>query len=170
MAAERSASELLAKAWRAAAAFAATLSAGDVWPIAIGWATVELDRAAGELTVALGLDADRPFRPAPRSEALGAACRVAAVRAEGRSLVVLEPDTEGRLAGSLARFGEGPVATWLSVGELDVTLATMARAGLTVLPARAGPFGGERLIGGRLEALPGRHCLLLPRVAGTIHP
>ena len=171
MAADRTPAELVVSAWREAAADAATLPMPDVRPIAIGWATVEMDRAVGELTVALGLGVDQPFRPAPRSDALGTSCRVAAaVLPHGGSLVVLEPDTEGRLAGSLARFGEGLVAAWLSVPTLEAGLAAMGRANFTVSPERDGPFGGERLITGRLDTLPGRHLLLVPRATGTIHP
>lgn len=52
--------------------------------------------------------------PAPRSMALGCVCRVATgVLFDGGSLALLEPDTEGRLAASLARLGEGPTVAWL---------------------------------------------------------
>ena len=36
---------------------------------------------------------------------------------DGQPLAILEPLTEGRLAGSLARRGEGPAATWTRAAE-----------------------------------------------------
>ena len=123
--------------------------------VAIGWATVELDRAATELA---GLVAE-PFVAAPGSDLLGAACRIAAA-ADGsaRSIVLLEPSTEGRLAATLARHGEGWVARWFGSG------AAPASAGWSV--ALPGPFGTERLaIGGPIG---GPHVLRLD--GDTIDP
>jgi hypothetical protein len=77
-----------------------------------GWATVDLDRAGMELRDLLATDC--AFEDAPRSEWLGARCRVG--RAVGRAdstLVLLEPDTEGRLAAFLARHGEGWAADYV---------------------------------------------------------
>lgn len=78
---------------------------------AVGWATVELDRAARELGPLL-----RPgtvFRTARDSVVLGARCRVGEARGPGAPVIVLlEPSTEGRLAGALARYGEGWTAAW----------------------------------------------------------
>lgn len=104
--------------------------------LAIGWATVELDRAAAELASLIGVDAG--FTDAPSSEILGARCRVgraAGLDGLGRWLVVVlvEPDTEGRLAAFLARFGEGWVARWEAGASSSDRL---------VLP---GPLGPERL-------------------------
>ena len=114
--------------------------------------------------------APRRSSPARRSDALGAACRVAAAcLPDGGSLVVLEPDTEGRLAGSLARLGEGPVAVWLAVDEPGVRLEALREPGSSVSPERDGPFGAERLVlrpGGRH----GRYRLLSFVAAGTIRP
>jgi hypothetical protein len=125
---------------------------------ALGWATVDLERAvselAGELGVATGL-----FAEAPGSVTLGARCLVApAVLPEGRSLVLLEPATEGRLATTLARLDEGPSVAWYTV-EVD-------RAGMSRGAARAGPFGPERLVPGDPDH--GPHRFLLERPAGTI--
>lgn len=129
--------------------------AGDT-AIAVGWATVETDRAASELTAALGLSAD-PFELAADSVTLGARCRIGhGILTGGRSLVLLEPSTEGRLAASLARLGEGPAAVWLDAARLDDPLSA----------PRPGPFGPERLIlGGPIH---GPHRLLLGIEAGTI--
>jgi hypothetical protein len=163
--------ERVVGAWRHAVDGAASLSAVFARPVAIGWATVELDRATSELGRALGLPrGPRAFRPGSRSAVLGGACRVAAgVLPDGGSLVVLEPDTEGRLAGSLARLGEGPVAGWFVAGAPGVPLEGLLRAGLTVSAEQGGPFGPERLVVGPADPV-GRYRLLLVPAAGTIAP
>jgi hypothetical protein len=126
--------------------------------LAIGWATVELDRAVAELAAELGT-VPAAFLPAADSVVLGARCRVAyGVLAGGRPLAILEPDTEGRLAGSLARRGEGPVASWsrgAGPGQLDAGTA-----------ARPGPFGPERLLPG--GPVHGPFTLLIVGEPGTI--
>jgi hypothetical protein len=145
---------------RALARVAADLGARPadaVRPIALGWATVELDRAAAELAGELGWSPDS-FAPAPDSEALGARCRVArGALLGGLMLVILEPAREGRLAGTLARQGEGPAAVWL------------AREGSPMAEApgpRPGPFGAERdAPGGRVGGL---HGFLVATEPGTI--
>jgi hypothetical protein len=78
--------------------------------IAVGWATVDLDRGVGDAAARLGLAAGR-FAPAADDRWLGARTRVAP---SGPAIVVLEPSTEGRLAAALARHGEGPVAIWVA--------------------------------------------------------
>src|SRR5215212_1979655 len=81
-----------------------------------GWATVELDRAAAELRDRLR--AGTTFRAAPGCVHLGARCVVGEVgepadpAGTDRWLVLMEPSTEGRLAVTLARHGEGWAATW----------------------------------------------------------
>jgi hypothetical protein len=127
--------------------------------LAVGWATVELDRAASQLSHLL--EPGSAFRAVPSSEILGAHCRVglAATMAALR-IVLLEPATEGLLAGTLARSDEGWAVTWFP------STAPGAREGEPALSAaRPGPFGDERLeLGGRLagphrlrvEAVPSR--------------
>jgi hypothetical protein len=110
--------------------------------IAVGWATVDLDRAISELRRDLELPPDA-FTDAIGSRALGARGRIArAALDDGTAIAILEPTTEGRLAAILARHGEGPAAVWLVArGEAigDVRL-------------RSGPFGPERVVpGGPLE-------------------
>jgi len=77
---------------------------------AIVWATVELDRAERELGAILGAPLDA--RTAPRDDALGASVRRARPfgHAPEPALLLVEPDSEGRLAALLARHGEGIVA------------------------------------------------------------
>jgi hypothetical protein len=127
--------------------------------LAVGWATVDLDRAALELAPLLV--PGTTFEAAPDCEPLGAHCRigrVAAPAADGASLVILlEPSTEGRLAVTLARHDEGWCATWWPPDGAPVgegALQTSAR--------RPGPLGPERLVlGGPLS---GPHRLLVEAV------
>jgi hypothetical protein len=136
-------------------------------PIALGWATVELDRAAVELGTELGTPADR-FQDAPGTAMLGARCRMArGILPDGTFLVLLEPATEGRLAGSLARSGEGPVSVWLAVVDLDSALAALRTAGIGTSAEHDGPFRAERLIMDGPIHGPYR---ILVELAGTIRP
>ena len=108
-------------------------------PIATGWATVDLDRAVGERAGDLAPGVD--FEPAPRSAALGARCvRGAAAHSDGW-IVLLEPDTEGRLTGFLARHGEGWAATW-HAGEpgAGATAGPVGRESIEPGGPREGPF------------------------------
>lgn len=135
-------------------------------PTGLGWATVELDRAAASLVGELSLP-PQAFDDAADSIALGARCRLArGVLTGGASLVLLEPATEGRLAASLARLGEGPASVWLSVPGLAATVAALRAVGVATSAERSGPFGPERLIlGGPVH---GPHRLLIRLPAGTI--
>lgn len=120
--------------------------------IAVGWATVELDRAARDLAALMLPEAGLVDGPA--SVILGAMTRVGRTRLpDGREiwLAILEPDTEGRLAATLARAGEGWAATW--------TPASAERTRARVSAPRPGPFGIERLILG--GPLGGPHRLLV---------
>jgi hypothetical protein len=106
-------------------------------PLAVGWATVDLDRAAVEL--APWLAPGSAFDPAADCELLGARCRIGQAReavAPAPLVVLLEPSTEGRLAATLARHAEGWCATW----EAD---RAGARRTSVVM---AGPLGPERLV------------------------
>jgi hypothetical protein len=110
--------------------------------VAIGWATVEIERAERELEVAIGDGGS--WAEAPRDALLGARAAVYRSIATGRPLVVaLEPDTEGRLAASLARHGEGVAATYVTVRP-----GAVLAAGAFGIPAGS-PLGrGRRLARG----------------------
>jgi hypothetical protein len=99
----------------------------------IGWATVEADRAFEELATVL----DGPARWVPQEpdSLLGAsAWRRDPSPDGGTALVVLEPDTEGRLAACLARFGEGVAAVYLAPGgEVDRVVPINPRWGPYVI-------------------------------------
>ena len=128
-------------------------------PVALGWATVELDRAALELAAELRIGV-AAFLPAADSVVLGARCRIAyGVLTGGRPLVLLEPATEGLLAVALARRGEGPAATWDRAADATTTPGTGT--------AQPGPFGLERLAPG--GPAHGPYRLLIDDGPGTIH-
>ena len=80
-------------------------------------------------------------RPAPDCVHLGARCRVGRLAdrpRDGATLVVLlEPSTEGRLAATLARHGEGWCATWLDVPDAGRRRRCRARVGASA-PVRSG--------------------------------
>jgi hypothetical protein len=116
--------------------------------LAVGWATVELDRAARELGSAFGLD----FVDVAGSIHLGCACRRSVATVDGVHVVLLEPTTEGRLAVTLARHGEGLAAAWLR------TPSAPGEQGPSSV-ARPGPFGAERLALGGSPS--GPHHLLV---------
>jgi hypothetical protein len=109
--------ELLA----AATAIRATTVAADpsiaALPIAaIGWATVDHERAVAELDASLAgslAEAAPPWRALPRDAAVGASARARGLGAGLPELLVLEPDTEGPLAASLARYGEGVAVVYV---------------------------------------------------------
>jgi len=139
-------------------------AAGELRPLAIGIATVELDRAALELEAA---DSGLTFAAAADDELLGARCLVSAgVLAVGGAdvrVVLLEPSTEGLLAAALARRGEGPAVVYAAPAEASPD-APGPRSKLG-----AGPLGPGRLVvgsrfgphvivlAGSLEGSPGRH-------------
>ena len=115
--------------------------------VGVAWATVELDRADAELDPWLdpaGVSGDG-LEPH-----LGARTRTRpSPGLPGRFLVLAEPTTEGRVAASLARDGEGPCALYLEPAEgLDDWLAAAARRGVAVSAIRSGPFGPSTLLDG----------------------
>jgi len=121
--------------------------------LAVGWATVELDRAARELAHLVVPGAG--FGAGASSVLLGARCRSATATQAGLWIALLEPDTEGRLAASLARSGEGWAATW-------VLAAPSGTGSGSLSAARRGPFGAERLLPG--GPLPGPYRLVVEAV------
>lgn len=139
----------------------------------LGWATVELDRAFDELGMWLG-DAEEATADDPL---LGARARAfEAGGLPGDRVVLLEPSTEGRLAASLARDGEGPAALYLRPAEgLAAWLASARRRGVSVSVRRIGPLGSSVLLTG--GPVSGPHLVIVDeprsrrpgrRAAGTI--
>jgi hypothetical protein len=120
----------------------------DATLIAVGWTTVELDRAATELGLTV--------TAAAGDAALGASCR-STDGPDGVTVVLLEPATEGRLAWSLARLGEGPYVTRWTAAGIDR---------LPVLGTSSGPLGRVRLL--RDRPPDGRWQFLRERATATI--
>ena len=113
--------------------------------VGLGWATVELDRAAEELGMWLG---DRPERSDGTDPLLGAYARVfAAGGLPGDAVVLLEPSTEGRVSASLARDAEGPTALYLRpAAGLGPWLRAARTRGVRVGPRRLGPLGSSVIV------------------------
>jgi hypothetical protein len=139
--------------------------ASGATPFALGWATVELDRAEQAFVETFGASVG-PAVPAPNDTILGASCRILALDPPGLPFVVLiEPDTEGRLAATLARHGEGPAAVWIGPAMSgDTTPAGDPAPGT----GGDGPFGPQILLPG--APVTGPHRLLVPAGPGTITP
>ncbi len=73
----------------------------------------------------------------------------------GGTLVLLEPTTEGRLAASLVRDGEGPCTLYLRApAGLDAWVAAARHRGVTVSAKRKGPLGTGVLVPGPDRAGP----------------
>lgn len=114
--------------------------------VGLGWATVETERAVDELASVLGDPS--AWTPQERDVLLGAkVLRRDPAPEDGRELYVLEPDTEGRLAAFLARFGEGVGAAYLGAagGSPDPVSADRVSADLVVpVSPRWGPYAVVR--------------------------
>jgi hypothetical protein len=107
--------------------------------VAIGIATVDWERAAASL--------GGEWRPLTRDPLLGAAVHVLAAdrgSAGGDEplVVLIEPDAEGPLAASLARFGEGLAAVYAQPAVPPEPAGHLGRA------ARSGPLGPALLVPG----------------------
>ena len=105
------------------------------WPIVARiWRTVDVDRTVAEL----GLEAE----PLANDELLGAH-GVLVRPADGPPVAILEPSTEGRLAATLARLGEGDAGQYVLAAEgLDAVRASSVPLG----PEAVGPFGRSALL------------------------
>ena len=134
--------------------------------IATGVATLDLDQAEEWARATI---AHRAITSAPDDVLLGARCRIVAVE-DGPSLVLLEPNTEGRLAASLARFGQEPVVSYMgSVVPADDVVSAAATAGIRLSPPAPGPLGMSRLVLGGPAW--GPHLILVePLVLGDAEP
>jgi len=102
--------------------------------VAVGVSTVDWQRAAR----ALG---DEDWPSLPRDPLLGATVHRAPSVGEP-IVLLLEPDTEGPVAATLARFGEGAAAVYVRSPSPHGPVPQGGRA------ARSGPFGPARLLPG----------------------
>jgi hypothetical protein len=126
------------------------------------WATVDADRAIRELRTD-----DEPFVQTLTDDALlGASIRLISPE-QGAVIAVAEPNTEGRLAASLARAGEGPVGRYVATTvPLPEVARRAAAAGIVLSRPADGPFGPSVLVLGGPSA--GPHLILVEVAAGTI--
>jgi hypothetical protein len=93
----------------------ARLAPGGARLAGLGWATVDTDRTLADLAGSAPLGdavAGGAAWAVAGEPTLGARARVLSLGA--LALVVLEPDTEGRLAAALARRGEGIACLYLA--------------------------------------------------------
>jgi hypothetical protein len=126
--------------------------------VAVIWATVDLDRLIAEM----GL----PAEELPVDTLLGAAVRL--VRpAAADAIALLEPTTEGRLAATLAKSGEGPAGHYVRATDgLPMVVARATAIGIGMKRANNGPFGPSGLVLG--GPVVGPHLVIVDRSAGTI--
>jgi hypothetical protein len=126
------------------------------------WATVELERALADLGHT-GPGGDDPWSRRDgavlEDPLLGARVAVVATGDDGARIAVAEPSTEGRLAATLARHGEGPAGRYVeSPVRLEELRALAAAAGVTVSRAENGPFGPSVLV---VASVTGPHLILV---------
>lgn len=141
--------------------------------LAVIWATVDLERVLRDLGVEPALAAatvDDPLLGArvlvlDLDESVPAAVGTVIDLVGQHRVALAEPSTEGRLAASLARHGEGPAGRYVGVTLGLATIATRAAAaGIAISRPETGPFGPEVLVlGGRL----GSPHLILVEVAAV---
>ena len=126
--------------------------------VAVIWATVDLDRLVAEM----GL----PAESLPDDTLLGATVRL--VRPPGEdAIALLEPTTEGRLAATLAKSGEGPAGHYVRATDgLARVIAHATATGIGMKRANDGPFGPSALVLGGPAT--GPHLIIVDRSAGTI--
>lgn len=136
-----------------------------------GWATVDIDRAERDLVRPLGRFSASTARDLPDDTLLGARCRLLTSGLGEPEILLLEPATEGRIAASLARFGEGAVAMYVVVdhGRIGDLLRDARMAGLVLSAEGDGPFGRQQLVVGGPPW--GAHlCVAHSTGAATIEP
>jgi hypothetical protein len=136
-----------------------------------GWATVDTDRTERDLSASFGSSAPVRSRDLPDDTQLGARCRLMTSALGLLDVLLLEPVTEGRIAASLARFGEGVVAVYvvLPAARFRAVLRDLRGAGLVLSGEGHGPFGRQHLVAGGPPW--GAHlCVAQSTGAATIEP
>jgi hypothetical protein len=133
--------------------------------IGTGIATLDLDQAEERIRATIP---HRSITDGPEDVLLGARSRIVELD-NGPSLVLLEPNTEGRLAASLARYGQEPVVSYMTAHVAnDDILALAAAAGIAMSKAAPGPLGTARLVLGGPAW--GPHLILVDRAGGEAEP
>lgn len=132
-------------------------AAGRLRVLADIHATVELERALASL----GADPALAGTAAP-DVILGA--RIVVVAAAGTTIAVAEPSTEGRLAATLVRHGEGFAGRYVLAPTALREVRQIARARSVLMSNPAdGPFGPQVLVLG--GSIAGPHLLLVDPAA-----
>jgi hypothetical protein len=128
--------------------------------LAIIWVTVDIDRVLAGIGATAVSVPDDPL--------LGAAVRLVRPPDEV-PIALLEPRTEGRVAATLARSGEGPAGRYVAVADgLASVQARATGAEIVLSGVEDGPFGPSVLVLGGSAAAP--YLVLVDRSAGTIDP
>ena len=128
------------------------------------WATVDMERALVEF----GLNPARATA-AVDDPLLGARVVVPGQGDVDTTIALAEPSTEGRLAATLARQGEGPAGRYVGVPiDLDEIRTLAAAAGIAISRPAVGPFGREVLVFG--AGLGGRSLVLVEQPAVPSRP
>jgi hypothetical protein len=110
------------------------------------WATVDLERTLAGLGLGLE-DATAAVAGARPDALLGARVVTVPVGPDRPRRSIAEPTTEGRLAATLARHGEGPAGRYVFVADgLDRARARATAAGIPVSRIEVGPFGPAMLV------------------------
>jgi hypothetical protein len=123
------------------------------------WATVDLERTLAELRIEGRAAADAGPDPL-----IGARVLIAPAGRDRPARAIAEPTTEGRLAATLARNGEGPAGRYLVVGDdLDRARARATALGIPVSRTEVGPFGRSMLV--LIGPVSGPHLILCDRAA-----
>ena len=147
-------------------------------PLAVIWATVELERALADLASGTDAVADQASGEGSVSANAGSAAaedpllgaRVVVVPSAGDepAIALAEPSTEGRLAGTLARHGEGPAGRYvLARADLEAIRLRAAAANVAISRPELGPFGLEVLV---LGPVGGPHLILVDPAAVPSRP
>jgi hypothetical protein len=129
------------------------------WPIlALIWQTVDVERTLADL----GL----PAKALDEDQVIGGQ-GVLVSREDGVLVAILEPSTEGPLAESLARHGEGAAGHYAAPpGGFDEA----RRAGLTLFREAAGPFGPSALVRMHVGSQTAPFTVIIDSPAATIEP
>ena len=141
--------------------------------LAVIWATVEIERAHADLErAAVVRTTESPgavplVASAKEDPHLGACVLVLPAAGNGVPVALAEPSTEGRLAATLARRGEGPAGRYVLVRAGLAAVSTLAAtAGIPLSAPAMGPFERSVLVlAGRVAGSPlipaGPHLILV---------
>ena len=129
------------------------------WPVlARIWQTVDVERTVADL----GLQGEA----IDEDQVIGG--KGVLVRPDDGVLVaILEPSTEGPLAESLARHGEGDAGGYVAPPG---GLAEVRRLGLALIREASGPFGRSALVRMQTGSQTAPFTIIVERPAATIEP